>query len=261
MTFTDELRKALSDPKPLYFVAGAGDAAVSRLRESPNPLSGASDRLNRINDAAVNLMARAPERLAEMQARFDPKAVRETLSETDLGGLRERAQTVALGRLGRVLEAAGHAVETYEDLAERGKVVVDRFRGGAGDDDRAASDRAASERVTVVRVEQVTDDEATDTTTEHVVGTTSERPHATRRASTPRAATGTPGRRAGTARAHTGGTRGSAGAAGAEKAKTSGTRKAAADRSATEKSGTEKSAGRTRGTARRKPGTTDEPSA
>jgi hypothetical protein len=249
MTFTDELRKALSDPKPLYFVAGAGDAAVSRLREAPIKLAGASDQLNRINDAAAQLMARAPERIAEIQARLDPKAVREAISETDLSGLRERAQTVALGRIGRVLEVAGHAVETYEELAERGKVVVERFRGGVSEDE-ASSERPFAEHVTVVRVEQVTDDEEMDTVTDRVASTTAERPHATRRATSgPRTAAGSATRRAtsGRPRAAGGGRRSTAGATRADKP---GADKPTGD-----------DAGEDRTTSRRKPGTGEEPTA
>ncbi len=48
----------------------------------------------------------------------------------DTQALRGAAQTVALQQVGRLLEAAGKAVETYDELVERGKVVVARYSSG-----------------------------------------------------------------------------------------------------------------------------------
>lgn len=264
MTFTDELRKALSDPKPLYFVAGAGEAAVARLREAPVKLADAPDR---INGVAAQFAASAPARLAGMQARLDPRAVRETISGADLGGLRERAQTVALGQIGRVLEAAGKAVETYEELAERGKVVVERFRGPADDTD----ERPAAERVTVVRVEQVTDDDDVDDDVDAARADT--RDAATPRPRAPHRAPGTAGKRAGARRTSAPGARTAGSHAGSRPATAKDTAKDAAATAKPAEASTGKTGGGTGGkssggkssgtgrTAGRKSGTADQPEA
>jgi len=164
MTVTDEIRKTLSDPKPLYALAGAGDLAAEKLKDAPALLT---EVAGNVTVLANRIAAEAPERIAKVQARLaevpgsikidpravlDPKAartqIRDAAAKADPQQLRDRAQSITLVQVGRMLEAAGKAVETYEGLAERGKVVVDRYRG----------DTPAT-AVTVV-VEQVTVDEA-----------------------------------------------------------------------------------------------------
>lgn len=162
MTVTEEIRKTLTDPKPLYALAGAGDLAAEKLKEAPALLT---EVAGTVSTLANKLAAEAPDRIAKVQAKlsevpgaikidprsvFDPKAARTQLrdaaAKADPQQLRDRAQSIALVQVGRMLEAAGKAVETYEGLAERGKTVVERYRG-----ETPASD------VTVV-VEQVTVD-------------------------------------------------------------------------------------------------------
>lgn len=152
MTVTDEIRKTLTDPKPLYVLAGAGDLAVERLRDVPGLATGAAQT---VSDRVAKLAAEAPERLAKAQAdlttelgkvqsrladvpaALDPKNGKETraalrdaaVKATDPQVLRGRAQQLALAQIGRMLDAAGRAVETYDGLAERGRAAVTRFRG------------------------------------------------------------------------------------------------------------------------------------
>ena len=165
-TVTDEIRKTLTDPKPLYALAGAGDLAAEKLRDAPTLLAEAAGTVTTL---ATRFATEAPERLAKVQTRLaevpgaldprsvvatlDPRAARESLRDAvgkaDPQVLRERAQSIALVQVGRVLEAAGKAVETYDGLAERGKTVVERYLG-SGD--------AKPSEVTVV-VEQVVVDE------------------------------------------------------------------------------------------------------
>jgi len=175
MSMSDELRKSLSDPKPLYALAGAGDLAAEKLKEAPAMLTELSGT---VTDFATRIAASAPEQLAKVQSKFtevqvqvvgeikdldprvvlDPKAAREALRDVagkaDVQALRDRAQTVALTQVGRLLEAAGKAVETYDELAERGKDAVRRYRGEEGD-------APADGDVTVV-VEQVVFDDPAD---------------------------------------------------------------------------------------------------
>jgi hypothetical protein len=72
------------------------------------------------------------------------------VGKADAQALRDKAQTIALVQVGRVLEAAGKAVETYDELAVRGKIVVERYRNTA---------EGTPVEVTVV-VEQVLVDDA-----------------------------------------------------------------------------------------------------
>jgi hypothetical protein len=163
MTVTDEIRKTLTDPKPLYALAGAGDLAAEKLKDAPALLT---EVAGNVTILANKIAAEAPERIAKVQAKLsevpasikidprvvlDPKAartqIRDAAAKADPQQLRDRAQSIALVQVGRMLEAAGKAVETYEGLAERGKIVVDRYRG-----------ETPATEVTVV-VEQVTVDE------------------------------------------------------------------------------------------------------
>ena len=151
MSVSNEIRRTLSDPKPLYALAGAGDFAAAKLRDAPTLLTEAAATVTTL---ANRIAAEAPEQIAKVQARLaevpgalavdprsvvgtlDPRTARESIlgvvSGVDTRALRDKAQTIALIQVGRVLEAAGKAVETYDGLAERGKTVVERYRG-AGD--------------------------------------------------------------------------------------------------------------------------------
>jgi hypothetical protein len=166
MSVTHEIRRTLSDPKPLYALAGAGDLAAAKLREAPTLLTEAaatvSTLANRIAAEAPEQIAKVQARLAEVPGALDPRAVaanldprgaresiRGVVGNVDTQALRDKAQTLALIQVGRVLEAAGKAVETYDGLAVRGKTVVERYRGTV---------EGSVEDVTVV-VEQVVVDE------------------------------------------------------------------------------------------------------
>ena len=159
MNVTDEIRKTLSDPKPLYALAGAGDLAAEklkdapeRLRDTPTLLAEASATLTTL---ANKIAAEAPERIAKATATVQGVATKGLRPDTQ--ALRGAAQTVALQQVGRLLEAAGKAVETYDELAERGKVVVGRYTGGA---ESVPGETADAERGPVkVVVEQVLEDD------------------------------------------------------------------------------------------------------
>ena len=117
MPTTDDFRKTLTDPKPLYFAAGV----IDKIREE------APERI-----AAVR--ATDPK---EVQERFTKQAketqakVSETLGDidTDIKKLREQAQHLALRSLGVAAEYAVKAREAYDDLADRGRGAVKTWRG------------------------------------------------------------------------------------------------------------------------------------
>ncbi|MER5278830.1 hypothetical protein ABT025_24180 [Streptomyces sp. NPDC002809] len=135
MAITDDLRKTLTDPTPLYFAAGTADLAVQQARKVPALIE--------------QLRAEAPDRIDAVR-NTDPKAVQEkvagqakeaqaTLSakvtevigafDTDLKKLGESAQDLALRSVGVAAEYAVRARETYEKVAERGEQTVRTWRG------------------------------------------------------------------------------------------------------------------------------------
>ncbi|WNI23360.1 hypothetical protein [Streptomyces sp. ITFR-16] len=135
MAITDDLRKTLTDPTPLYFAAGTADLAVQQARKVPALIE--------------QLRAEAPERI-EAVRNTDPKAVQEKVAgqakeaqatlqakvtevigafDTDLKKLGESAQDLALRGVGVAAEYAVRARETYEKVAERGEQTVRTWRG------------------------------------------------------------------------------------------------------------------------------------
>ncbi|MFJ8616811.1 hypothetical protein OG927_17935 [Streptomyces clavifer] len=135
MAITDDLRKTLTDPTPLYFAAGTADLAVEQARKVPGLID--------------QLRAEAPERI-EAVRNTDPKVVQERVTaqakeaqatvqakvsevfgslDTDLKKWGESAQDLALRSVGVAAEYAVRARETYEKVAERGEQSVRTWRG------------------------------------------------------------------------------------------------------------------------------------
>lgn len=150
MPITDDIKKTLSDPTPLYALAGAGDLAYEKLREVPGRVEAfAGDR-----KGAQEL---ATARLQEAQARLigAPAKVAETVTAlpSDFKALQELAQGFALQQVGRAVELAVKAKEVYDELAVRGQAVVDKGQQTAGAAD--GTDEAAKPTAVVVDVEVV----------------------------------------------------------------------------------------------------------
>jgi hypothetical protein len=101
---------------PLFAVVGATDLAVERVRA-----------------AAANASA--------VQAQFEAKVsavhadVNNRVTSFDPKILRSQAQEVPTKAAARALEAAGRAEIAYEELAKRGKQLVDRVRSQASTQD------------------------------------------------------------------------------------------------------------------------------
>jgi hypothetical protein len=146
MPITDEIKKTFSDPTPLYALAGAGDLAYEKLREVPGKVEAlAADRKGTQEKAAARLQD-AQARLVEAQVKVAESV---TALPTDLKVLQEKAQTFALQQVGRAAEFAVKAVEVYEELAVRGKSVVE------GQKESADSAEAEVVEVEIVEVEIV----------------------------------------------------------------------------------------------------------
>ncbi|MFV0135114.1 hypothetical protein ACLGIH_18155 [Streptomyces sp. HMX87] len=139
MAITDDLRKTLTDPTPLYFAAGTADLAWEQAKKVPVLVE--------------QLRAEAPARI-EAVRNTDPKAVQEKATarvketqgtlqtkvnefigslDTDLKKLGETAQDFALRGVGVAAEYAVRAKETYEKVAERGEHTVRTWRGQAAE--------------------------------------------------------------------------------------------------------------------------------
>ncbi|MEU8828655.1 hypothetical protein [Streptomyces sp. NPDC048636] len=136
MAITDDVRKTLTDPTPLYFVAGTADLAAQKLKEVPSLVE--------------KIVAEAPERFNAVR-NTDPKTVQDRVSQqakeaqdkltevlgtldTDLKRLRDTAQDLALQGVGRAAEFAVKARERYDEVAEHGQEVVKTWRGEAADE-------------------------------------------------------------------------------------------------------------------------------
>ncbi|MFE3874670.1 hypothetical protein ACFXPX_09740 [Kitasatospora sp. NPDC059146] len=125
MPITDEIKKTLTDPTPLYALAGAGDLAYEKLREVPGRVEALAADRQGAQEKATARLHEAQELLAGAPAKVTGAV---TALPTDLKVLQERAQGFALQQVARALELAVRAKETYDELAERGKVVVDKAR-------------------------------------------------------------------------------------------------------------------------------------
>ncbi|MFJ4920880.1 hypothetical protein [Streptomyces sp. NPDC088725] len=140
MAIADDLRKTLTDPKPLYFAAGTADLAVEQAKKVPGLIE--------------QLRAEAPARIDAVR-NTDPKAVQDKFTgqakeaqanvqskvnevfgsfDTDLRKLGESAQDLALRSVGVAAEYAVRAREAYEKVAERGEQTVRSWRGEAAEE-------------------------------------------------------------------------------------------------------------------------------
>ncbi|WP_030610316.1 hypothetical protein [Streptomyces sclerotialus] len=131
MAITDDIVKKVTDPTPLYALAGTADLASEKLKEVPALVE--------------RLRTEAPKRFEEVRT-TDAKAVQDRVSkqakeaqdkfyellgslDTDLKKIREQAQDIALQSVGRAAEYAVKAGDTYKELAERGHRAVQTWRG------------------------------------------------------------------------------------------------------------------------------------
>ncbi|MCU7824051.1 hypothetical protein [Kitasatospora sp. DSM 101779] len=150
MPITDDIKKTLSDPTPLYALAGAGDLAYEKLREVPGKVEAlAADRKAAQEKAAARLQE-AQSLLVEAQGKVTEAVTALPAELKDLKELQEKAQTFALQQVGRAAEFAVKAKEAYDELAERGKAVVEKNRGGSAE---PAGEVAAEAEVTEVALD------------------------------------------------------------------------------------------------------------
>ncbi|MDX3757221.1 hypothetical protein ACFY1B_08720 [Streptomyces mirabilis] len=140
MAITDDIRKAATDPTPLYFLAGTADLAVQQAKKVPGLVeqirAEAPARIETVKNIDANtVQEKAATRAKEAQETIQAK-VTEFIStlDTDLKKLGESAQDLALRGVGVAAEYAVKAKETYEKVAEHGEQTVRTWRGEAAEE-------------------------------------------------------------------------------------------------------------------------------
>ncbi|MET7616934.1 hypothetical protein [Streptomyces sp. NPDC005408] len=140
MAITDDLRKTLTDPTPLYFAAGTADLAVQQAKKVPALIEQLKAEAPSRIDAVRNTDPKAVQEKVTTQAKEAQATVQAKVTEvignidTDLKKLGETAQDLALRGVGVAAEYAVKARETYEKVAEHGEQTVKAWRGEAADE-------------------------------------------------------------------------------------------------------------------------------
>ncbi|MEV5874080.1 hypothetical protein AB0L75_07600 [Streptomyces sp. NPDC052101] len=140
MAITDDLRKTLSDPTPLYFAAGTADLAYQQAKKVPALV----EQLRAEAPARIEAVRNTDPKAVQEKAAARAKEAQETLQakvneflgtlDVDLKKLGEQAQDLALRGVGVAAEYAVRARETYEKVAEHGEQTVKTWRGEAADE-------------------------------------------------------------------------------------------------------------------------------
>ncbi|KOW00047.1 hypothetical protein ADK65_16240 [Streptomyces sp. NRRL B-1140] len=157
MAITDDLRKTLSNPTPLYFAAGTADLALQQAKKVPALVEQLRSEAPARFDAVRNTDTKAVQEKASARAKEASARVKETQEtlqtkvtqfigsidvdikklgstiDSDLKKFGESAQDFALRGVGVAAEYAVKARETYEKVAEHGEQAVRTWRGEAAD--------------------------------------------------------------------------------------------------------------------------------
>ncbi|MFE9773881.1 hypothetical protein ACFYOV_19850 [Streptomyces sp. NPDC005931] len=139
MAITDDLRKTLSDPTPLYFAAGTADLALQQAKKVPALVEQLRTEAPAKIEAVRNTDPKAVQEKATTRVRETQETIQTKVGEfigsldTDLKKLGETAQHFALRGVGVAAEYAVKARETYEKVAEHGEQAVKTWRGEAAE--------------------------------------------------------------------------------------------------------------------------------
>lgn len=138
-----------TDPTPLYALVGATDLAVEGVRHA---LADAARR-------QAEVQAELQTQLEQFQAGLLRRRAEVTKLLGERGRLQAEIEQVPALVLGRTLEAAAKAETRYEELAERGKSLLERLRS-----QKATQDLVTQGKVTISRTK------AAVTTARHAAG-------------------------------------------------------------------------------------------
>ncbi|GHJ34456.1 hypothetical protein [Streptomyces sp. TS71-3] len=140
MAISDDLRKTLTNPTPLYFAAGTADLALQQAKKIP----GLVEQFRAEAPGRFEAVRRTDPREVQNRATARAKDVQSTLQtkvngivgqlDIDLKKLGESAQGMALRGVGVAVEYAVKARETYEKVAEHGEQTVRTWRGETAGD-------------------------------------------------------------------------------------------------------------------------------
>ncbi|CAM5356742.1 hypothetical protein SDIAM26S_02673 [Streptomyces diastaticus subsp. diastaticus] len=139
MAITDDLRKTLSESRPLYFAAGTADLAVQQARKVPELIEQLRAEAPERIEAVRNTDPKAVQDKAAARAKEAQEAVQTKVNEvfasldTDLRKLGESAQELALRSVGVAAEYAVKAKEAYDKVADHGEQAVRTWRGESAD--------------------------------------------------------------------------------------------------------------------------------
>ncbi|MFE4546190.1 hypothetical protein [Streptomyces sp. NPDC056785] len=139
MAITDDIRKAATDPTPLYFLAGTADLAVQQAKKVPGLVEQIRTEAPARIETVKNMDANTVQEKAASRAKVAQETIQTRVTDfisgldTDLKKLGESAQDLALRGVGVAAEYAVKARETYEKVAEHGEQTVRTWRGEAAD--------------------------------------------------------------------------------------------------------------------------------
>ncbi|WP_052869697.1 hypothetical protein [Streptomyces niger] len=131
MAITDDIVKKVTDPTPLYALAGTADLASEKLKEVPALVERIRSEAPKRFEEVRTTEAKAVQDRVSKQAKEAQDKFYELLGslDTDLKKIREQAQDLVLQGVGRAAEYAVKTRETYDELAERGQRAVQTWRG------------------------------------------------------------------------------------------------------------------------------------
>jgi hypothetical protein len=127
----EDVKKALSDPTPLYVLAGVGDLAVEKVRAARNDLAAkaAAFDAKALADSAQAKGVEWQAKAAELPTRI---AARVSTLQDDVKAAPEQAKDLPAKAQAKASDVTTDfvtaALTAYGQLAGRGKVVVDKVR-------------------------------------------------------------------------------------------------------------------------------------
>ncbi|MEI5099216.1 hypothetical protein RB200_12030 [Streptomyces sp. PmtG] len=140
MPITEEVRKAVTNKTPFYFVVGGADLAYQQAKKVPGAIEQLAAEAPARIDAVRGTNPKDVQDKAAARAKEAREAIQAKLGEllgsvdTDLKRIGENAQDFALRGIGVAFEYAVQARETYEKVAEHGEETVRHLRGEAAEE-------------------------------------------------------------------------------------------------------------------------------
>ncbi|MEU7147240.1 hypothetical protein [Streptomyces sp. NPDC045470] len=130
MAITDDVRKVLTDPTPLYAFAGGVDLAAEKAKELPALVEKLREEAPKRFEAVRNTDPKTVQDRVTKEAKEAQDWITRQLGllDADFKKLSQQTQDLVLQGVGRAAEAAVKAREGYEGLAERGRGAVQNWR-------------------------------------------------------------------------------------------------------------------------------------